>query len=75
MFTYSVFRAMVNVFKSHSYLMEVDPLLVRSCLFLMPFEGLMDCVSNINPELLDTLHAFTNKAPQEISYSDFEVKR
>ncbi|XP_077939881.1 E3 ubiquitin-protein ligase rnf213-alpha isoform X1 [Gasterosteus aculeatus] len=66
-------KAMVNVFKSHSYLMEVDPLLVRSCLFLMPFEGLMDCVSNINPELLDTLHAFTNKAPQEISYSDFEA--
>ncbi|XP_037333444.2 E3 ubiquitin-protein ligase rnf213-alpha isoform X2 [Pungitius pungitius] len=66
-------KAIVNVLKGHSHLMEVDPLLVRSCLFLMPFEGLMDCVSNLNPELLDTLHLFTNKAPQEISYSNFQA--
>ncbi|KAM8845445.1 E3 ubiquitin-protein ligase rnf213-alpha-like isoform 2-T2 [Spinachia spinachia] len=66
-------KAILNVVKSHSHLMEVDPLLLRSCLFLMPFESLMDCVSNIDPELLDTLHAFTNKAPHEVSYSNFQA--
>ncbi|XP_068575114.1 E3 ubiquitin-protein ligase rnf213-alpha isoform X2 [Cebidichthys violaceus] len=66
-------KALVNAVKNHSHLMEVDALLVRSFLFLMPFDGLMDCVSNINPELLDVLHVFANKTPQEISYSNFEA--
>lgn len=75
MFTYSsVFRALVNVMKSHSHLMEVDAFLVRSCLYLMPFDNLMECVTNINTELLDMLHVFTIKAPQDISYSNFQVK-
>lgn len=74
MFTYYfVFRALVNAMKSHSHLMEVDALLVRSCLYLLPLDELMECVTNINIELLDMLHVFTNKVPQDISYSNFQV--
>lgn len=74
MFTYYfVFRALVNAIKSHSHLMEVDALLVRSCLYLMPLDELMECVTNINIELLDMLHVFTNKVPQDVSYSNFQV--
>lgn len=69
----SACRALVNMMKSHCHLMEVDALLVRSCLYLMPFDELMECVSNINTELLDILHVFTSKAPQDISYSNFQT--
>lgn len=69
-----IFRALVNLMKSHSHLMVVDALLVRSCLYLMPFDDLTECIVSINTELLDILHVFTNKAPQDISYSNFEVK-
>lgn len=62
-------KALLNVIKNNSHLMEVDALLVRSCLYLMPFDDLMDCLNNINTELLDVLHVFTNKAPLDISYS------
>lgn len=75
MFTYSsVFRALVNLMKSHSHLMEVDALLVRSCTYLMPFDDLMECIININIELLDMLYVFTNKAPQDITSSNVQVK-
>ncbi|XP_044037270.1 E3 ubiquitin-protein ligase rnf213-alpha [Siniperca chuatsi] len=66
-------KALMNAMKSHSHLMEVDALLVRSCLYLMPFDGLMECIININTELLDVLHVFTNKAPLDISYSNFQT--
>nr|XP_043906230.1 E3 ubiquitin-protein ligase rnf213-alpha isoform X2 [Solea senegalensis] len=66
-------KAVVNMMKSNSHLMEVDVLVVRSCLFLMTVDGLMDCVANINVELLDTLHIFTAKTPQDISYSNFQA--
>ncbi|XP_060883381.1 E3 ubiquitin-protein ligase rnf213-alpha isoform X2 [Labrus mixtus] len=62
-------KALINLMKSHSHLMEVDALLVRSCLYLMPFDDLTECLTHINTELLDVLHIFTNKAPQEISYN------
>ncbi|XP_041812142.1 E3 ubiquitin-protein ligase rnf213-alpha [Chelmon rostratus] len=64
-------KALVNVIKNHSYLMEVDALIVRSCLCLMPFDELMECVVNINVniELLDMLHIFINKAPQDVTAS------
>lgn len=65
----SFFRALLNVMEKHSHLMEVDPLLVRSCLCLMPFDGLTECLTSINIELLDILQVFLNKAPQEISAS------
>ncbi len=70
----SVFRALLNAIKNQSHLMEVDALLVRSCLYLMPFDGLMECVINSNTELLDILHVFTNKVPQDITHSNFQVK-
>lgn len=63
----------MNVMKSHSHLMEVDPLLVRSCLYLMPFDELTECAININIELLDMLHVFLNKAPQDINPSTVTV--
>ncbi|XP_042360235.1 E3 ubiquitin-protein ligase rnf213-alpha [Plectropomus leopardus] len=59
-------KAMVNLMKNHSHLMEVDALLVRSCLFLMPLDELMECIVIINTELLDMLYVFTNKAPADI---------
>ncbi|XP_068434126.1 E3 ubiquitin-protein ligase rnf213-alpha isoform X2 [Clinocottus analis] len=66
-------KGLLNVVKSHSHLLEVDALLVRCCLLLMPLDGLMDCVLNVKTELLDILHVFTNKAPQDISYSNFQT--
>ncbi|GLD49345.1 E3 ubiquitin-protein ligase rnf213-alpha-like protein, partial [Lates japonicus] len=69
-----VTRALMNLMKSHSHLMEVDALLVRSCLYLMSIDDLVECAININTELLDMLHVFTNKAPQEITYSNFQTK-
>lgn len=64
----------MNLMKSHSYLMEVDALAVRSCLYLMSIDELVECSININPELLDMLHVFVNKVPEDISYNSFEVK-
>ncbi|KAM6966144.1 LOW QUALITY PROTEIN: E3 ubiquitin-protein ligase rnf213-alpha-like [Tautogolabrus adspersus] len=66
-------KALINLLKNHSHLMEVDALLVRSCLFLMPFDDLEECLTHINAELLDVLHVFTNKAPQDIPYSNFQT--
>lgn len=66
-------KALVNVMKSHSHLMEVDALLARSCLFLMTIDEMMECMVNINVELLDMLHVFTNKAPQDVGYSNFQT--
>lgn len=67
------FRALLNVMKSNSHLMEVDPLLVRSCLYVIPFDELMECANNINIELLDVLYVFLNKAPQDITSSTVTV--
>ncbi|KAM9843458.1 E3 ubiquitin-protein ligase rnf213-alpha-like [Aulostomus maculatus] len=65
-------RALVNQVKNHSHLMEIDPLVVRSCSYLMTLDDLMDCSTNIKIELLDMLHISMMKAPQEISYSSFQ---
>lgn len=67
------FRALLNVMKSNSHLMEVDPLLVRSCLYVIPFDELTQCANNINIELLDVLYVFLNKAPQDITSSTVTV--
>ncbi|KAA8582604.1 hypothetical protein FQN60_003825 [Etheostoma spectabile] len=66
-------KALVSLIKSHNHLMEVDALLVRSCTYLMPFDDLMECIININIELLDMLYVFTNKAPQDITISNFQT--
>ncbi|XP_014912893.1 E3 ubiquitin-protein ligase RNF213 isoform X2 [Poecilia latipinna] len=65
-------KALINVMKNNSHLMKVDPLLVRSCLYLMPLEGQLECSTNINPELLDILQVFTNKVPDEITAINFQ---
>ncbi|XP_029014016.1 E3 ubiquitin-protein ligase rnf213-alpha isoform X2 [Betta splendens] len=65
--------SLMKILKIHSHLMVVDTLLVRSCLYLMPLDNLMECLISIKTELLDILHVFINKAPQEISYSNFQT--
>lgn len=66
-------RALINVMKNHSHLMRVDTLSARSCLYLMPMDDLVECSININPELLDMLHVFTNIVPTEITAISFQV--
>ncbi|XP_030005629.1 E3 ubiquitin-protein ligase rnf213-alpha-like [Sphaeramia orbicularis] len=68
-------KAVLTLMESHRHLLEVDAFAVRSCLFLMPFEELMDCSVDMNPELLDLLHAFTNKVPENISRSHNMMKK
>lgn len=53
--------------------MEVDALLVRSCLYLMSLDELIECSTELKAELLDVLHVFVNKAPQEITFSTMQV--
>ena len=67
------FRALLNVMKNHSHLMQVDLLSVRSCLYLMPINELLECSNIINPELLDMLHGFNNKVSQDITATNFQV--
>ncbi|MED6260783.1 hypothetical protein ATANTOWER_028724, partial [Ataeniobius toweri] len=66
-------RALLNVMRNNSHLMKVDPLFVRSCLYLMPLDEQLECSITINPELLDILNVFTNKVPQEIKVSSSQV--
>lgn len=54
--------------------MEIDALLVRSFLYLMSLDELLECSHTFNAELLEMLHIFTNKAPLDIEYSNFQVK-
>ncbi|KAK5884967.1 hypothetical protein CesoFtcFv8_018727 [Champsocephalus esox] len=65
-------KSLVNLMKNNSHLMEVDALFVRSCMFLIPLDDLMDC-NIIDIELLDMLHVFTNKAPQDITSSNYQT--
>lgn len=63
----------MNAIKSHSHLVEIDPILLRSCLYLIPFDELLECNDKLNVELLDMLHVFLHKAPSEISFSTVQV--
>ncbi|XP_061567178.1 E3 ubiquitin-protein ligase rnf213-alpha [Cololabis saira] len=65
-------KSLLNVIKNYSHLTEVDTLLVRSCLYLMPIDELMECTRMMNPELLDLLLVFTNKVSQETTASNFQ---
>ncbi|XP_067280905.1 E3 ubiquitin-protein ligase rnf213-alpha isoform X2 [Pseudorasbora parva] len=62
-------KAMLNLMKVHGHLVEVDRLLARSWMYLMPVDGLIECSSIIHVELLDILHLFTMKCSDDISYS------
>lgn len=66
-------RALVKLLKNHSHLMEVDTLLVRSCLYLMSLDELIESSTELKAELLDVLHVFFNKAPQEITFSTMQA--
>ncbi|XP_072224665.1 E3 ubiquitin-protein ligase rnf213-alpha [Leuresthes tenuis] len=66
-------KALLNVMKNNSHLMQVDLLSVRSCLHLMPIDELLECSIIINPELLDMLHGFINKVSQDITASNFQA--
>ena len=59
---------------SHRHLLEVDALLTRSCLFLLSVDELMEWIGNNDIELLDILLVFFNKAPQDVGFSNSEVK-
>lgn len=56
--------------RSRSYLINMDPILVHSCLYLLHLDDLEECARQINVELLDMLVVVFNKTPPEIfSYS------
>lgn len=61
-------RAMLNLMKTHAYLVEVDKLLARSWMYLMTVDELVECSSIIQAELLDILQLFTIKCPTDINY-------
>lgn len=65
---------MVKVLRSHSYLIDVDPVLVRSCLYLIPFDDLVDFAGQVNVELLDMLVVVLNNSPAEITSSSVTVR-
>lgn len=64
----------MKLIKNKSHLIKVDPLLMRSCLYLIPFDELKECGVDLDVELLDILQVFFNSAPSEISYSTVEVR-
>ncbi|XP_029944697.1 E3 ubiquitin-protein ligase rnf213-alpha-like isoform X2 [Salarias fasciatus] len=66
-------RALINVMKNNSHLMEVDLLSVRSCLYFMSLDGLRECSANINAELLDILQVLTQEIPADITASSHEA--
>lgn len=65
---------MVKLLKSHNYLMDVDPVLVRSCLYLIPFDDLEDFAGQVNVELLDMLVVVLSKTPADITASSVTVR-
>ncbi|CAI5675491.1 unnamed protein product [Oreochromis niloticus] len=66
-------RSLINVMKSCSHLMEVDALSLRSCLYLMSLSELTECSTELKAELLDMLHAFFIKAPQEVTAGNMQA--
>lgn len=65
---------MVKVLRNHSHLIDVDPLLVRSCLYLIPFDELVEFAGHVNVELLDMLVVVVNNTPADITYSSVQVR-
>lgn len=63
----------MKTLNSHSYLIKVDPTLVRSCLYLIPFGDLVECARQVNVELLDMLVVVLNNTPAEISQGSVTV--
>uniref|UniRef100_UPI003AABD3E1 E3 ubiquitin-protein ligase rnf213-alpha n=1 Tax=Centroberyx gerrardi TaxID=166262 RepID=UPI003AABD3E1 len=66
-------RAILNVMKNHSHLVEMDTLAARSWMCLMTLDELVECSNIIETELFDTLHVFSIRAPQDVSYSSYQT--
>ncbi|XP_056587886.1 E3 ubiquitin-protein ligase rnf213-alpha-like [Triplophysa dalaica] len=64
-------RAILNLMKTHGYLVEVDRLLARSWMYLVTVDELVECSSIIHVELQDILQVFTMKCPDNINYSSY----
>lgn len=64
---------MVKTLKNHSYLINMDPILVRSCLYLIPFDDLVQCAGQVNVELLDMLVIVLNLTPADINANSVTV--
>ncbi|KAM9780063.1 E3 ubiquitin-protein ligase rnf213-alpha-like [Neosynchiropus ocellatus] len=60
-------------FQQHAHLFDVDPLTVRSCLYLLSLQCLQRHSEMFSVELLDMLLAFSGKVPTEIGYQNYEV--
>lgn len=65
----------MKLLRSHSYLIDVDPVLVRSCLYMMTFEDLTDFAEKVNVELLDMLVIVLNKTPADITMGSVMVSK
>lgn len=63
----------MNIIKNHSHLIEIDPILLRSCLYLIPLDELLECNLKVNIELLDMLQAVLHKTPDDIYISTVQV--
>ncbi|XP_046895107.1 E3 ubiquitin-protein ligase rnf213-alpha isoform X2 [Hypomesus transpacificus] len=61
-------RAILNLMKKNSHLVEMDRLLPRSWMCLMTIDELVECSSIISVELLDMLNVFNLRAPLEVDY-------
>lgn len=64
----------MKVVRSHSYLIDVDPVLVRSCLYLIPLDDLVDFAGQVTVELLDMLVVVLSNAPADITSSSVTVR-
>lgn len=65
----------MNIIKANSHLVEIDPILLRSCLCLIPLDELSECNLKLNIELLDMLQVFLLKTPDDVSFSTVRVRR
>lgn len=67
-------RAVLKVLKGRSYLIKMDPILVRACLYLIPHDDLVECAGQVNVELLDMLVFVYNNTPTDIRSHSVTVK-
>lgn len=64
----------MKIINSHRHLIEIDPILLRSYLYLIPFDELLECNGKLHIELLDMLDIFLHKAPADISFATVKVR-
>uniref|UniRef100_A0AAV2KJR2 Ring finger protein 213 n=1 Tax=Knipowitschia caucasica TaxID=637954 RepID=A0AAV2KJR2_KNICA len=64
-------KAIQHILWKNSHLLEVDPLLVRSFLYLMSLDEMLECINFVKPELLLLLQLYVDKIPQVINSTHF----